>query len=752
MAHPEGLNIMVEESIQGAEVDIIAPDAFAVPQGNSLLDRAKKVVRPVMAATGLALGGLLYSGNPEEVAAREPIEEPASPAEANPDTEGYGSELYFPVLVTRQQPPAQTPIGEPTDKPIPTIRPDEPSATPTRIPSSEPSPTTAPTATATETQPPTPTSTETPETGPLRELALRTGDKFVVAVSPSKKYAMTGIIGDEASGAKALGYNFESMTEPVLDTSGKYVVGTVHRDGQPMTIRIPLEQVDPVLRDRVQQGNPEEDLRLGAEVVLWAGRGGKVKTLIVDAGGGDSLGTGLIGDLKKGAEFYFNVQVSGNVKTANIDITDYDQEADTNRILRLSYDVATRQWAIRNVVKSVSTGIYIRDTGPLHTFAKGASDLRFTFKEGVLIVPKSESQPETRVVVPDAPTNQRMAILTSKTGTRTSQASIKITEARVRFSEITDEELVESVETTLPTFAETAKKAGKRIMAETRNLTDPADSTLIQHAVALHDPLSVWYNNADEQANLLDKEKPTAIILDLGMSDTDVLQLINSNPGSIFQYGPRATLNGPIGTVINPDGTLADKQQFRKILAAIKANGSEVIINTDIPPDMKLASKTGAEQPAGLSRMMRALEEFKALGASREVTLLLAGDSEYINTTGLTDAEAIDALRYALQSVQQEAGINVGLGNIIGPGDPNIENDIGNGRSTRFYTIIGKATVGLQDITLAFNYNLTPRDWNNGSRMGLFMRGNMAQGDQSMTYSSGALSLAEIFRQEAISQ
>lgn len=163
---------------------------------------------------------------------------------------------------------------EPTDGPPPTATrrptmviptPERTSPTPRATKTEEPTPTTVPTSEPSATPTEVPTATET---GPVKELALKTGDTIIV-VDGSLKYAMVGKNGDKESGAAAVGYDFSTMTNPVLD--GDYVVGTVTKDGKPMTIRTPLNQVDPAIRGRIKQGNPDEDTRLRSEASIWEG-------------------------------------------------------------------------------------------------------------------------------------------------------------------------------------------------------------------------------------------------------------------------------------------------------------------------------------------------------------------------------------------------------------------------------------------------------------------------------------------------
>lgn len=673
--------------------------------------------------------------------------------ESTPET--TRKEIFLPLVGNGA---ARLPV-EPTDGPtstatrrpttvVPTpVRTERPSPTPPVIITTEPTPTTAPTLKPTTTPTEKPTATEA---GPVTELALETGDRFIVLTGPSMKYAFSGTNGDEESGAKALGYTFESLTDPVLDSGGEYVVGTVQKDGQPMTIRIPFAQIDPTMLERIQQGNPEEDSRLGAEVVLWAGRDGKARTLVVNALGGDSLSSGFIGNYDNGAVFHISAQATGTAKTAIISFATYDRSAKKSRHLQLSYDMKGR-WSILNGERDDITGRYSGQLSRLYEFPSNSDSLTFKIKGNILIIPKTESHPETQITIPYRLNNGLTYTGSDRTGTSNAQALIKINSARVRFLDTTNDEPVISAELSLPTLNEIANKVGKRIMANTRYLTAPADLSLAQHAIAISDPLSVWHDNTNEQTRLLDRNEPTAVILDIGMSDNEIIQIIqqNSKPNSIFQYGPEATSRGPIGAIFKADGSLVNKQQLRKILAEAKSKGFEVIINSDIAPDMKRARSI---ETTRFSRMIRALEELKALGAGKETTLMLAGDSEYIDTTDLSEAEAIEALRYALQSVQ-EIGVNVGLGNIVGPGDPNIENDIGNGISTQFYRLIGRATADLENVTLGFSSNLSPLTWSKGERMELF-RGLWSNSTEEQTrlYSVGATILRDIFTQQALTQ
>lgn len=745
MASPEGPNRMTEEQTYGAPSEAQAPNTPAVPERRlTIVDRARNAMKPLAIATGLVFGGVLYSG-PQEVAAREPIEEPASPAEANPDGIDYAHKAYVPLALTRQQPPVQTPIVEPTDEPIPTIRP-EPSLTPTVPPTTEPSPTIP--VIPTDTPTPTPTDTETvppTEQGPLKELELKKGDLLIIGGnSPTLKYALVGTNGDQDSGAAAAGYDFASMQNPVLDRNGKYVVGTVIKDDEELTIRVPVESVEPQMRERIQTGNPEEDTRLGATVALWTGRGEREKTLVANALGGNGLGS-FIGNYDTGADFHIQATASGTAKTGIIEFSTADRAAKRYRKFQLSSDLQGT-WSIVNGEQDAETGAYSGPLTTLHTFTKDSSDLRFRIVGNQLVIPQGEGLPEKYTYIPYPLANGLTFAGSDRKGTAKSQALIKVQEASVRFLETTNDEPIGGPDFAVPTLADVAKKTKKRIMVEGRYFSQPADAAISRNITNIYDAFNAWgvqYPEA-EQATYFDQDKPTAIILDVGMSDADILQIIANyqNPDSIFQYGPRATANGPVGSVFNQDGTLTNKRQLREILKALKKGGS-VILNSNISPDMELARAIGAEQPTRLSPMSRALEDLKALGAGDETTLLLAGDSEYIDTTNLTLDQAVNALKYALETVQA-AGINPGLGNIIGPGDQNITNDF---RSNQFYELIGQSTVGLENVTLGFGSNLTPLTWGDGERMALTIRlGTNATEEQSFQLSSGAKKLTEIFR------
>ncbi len=747
MGRSEAPSNMPEDTELGFTRETHGTPASPVTESPSILSRIRKGSLPIITATGILFGGLVDQQRP--VSAQEP-----QPPAAGDEGEYAGGSIYLPSLQGgKKVEPGATPTNQ-SDRPTRT-----PSPTATRTPTSSPTapertPTVPATSTPTETATPTPTPTETStptEAGPLTELALKQGDPLIIAGdSPTLKYALVGKNGDEESGAAAAGYDFASMQNPVLDGSGKYVVGTVIKDGNELTIRVPTKSLDPQILERIQQGNPEEDERLGATVTLWAGRGGKEKTLVANALGGDGLGS-FIGNYDTGADFHIQASASGTAKTGTIDFLTQDQPVTARQYVRLSSDLKGT-WSILNGLQDPNTGNIIGGWTILHTFPKGESDLKFTIKGDQLVLPSANGQEAIQRQIPHPLRNGLTSSYVDHTGTQKSQAFIEVQKAEVRFLEVAPEEPVGGPEFTAPTLAEVVTETGNRLLVRPNSLPKPADQILEDHATNIFD----FFDNSDypteEQTNYFDKDKPMAIVLDVGMSDTDLLQIITDNPNSTFQYGPQGTSRGPVGTVFAPDGTLTKKQQVRKMLAAVRANGSEVLLNTNVSPDMTLARVAGV-QTDRLSTMMRALEELKALGAGQETTLMLAGDSEYIDTKGMTQEEAVEALRYALKAVQ-EAGVKAGLGNIVGPGDPNMASDTEDGVSSRFYRLIGEATVKLNGVTLGFNYNLSPYNWDmsKGGRMWFFstLPNEKQTRERQYTYSTGAIRIKDIFQQETL--
>ncbi len=732
MGRSEALPTMSEEEIEGFNTETLGTPASRDAAPVSLKQRLRAAVLPAITIGGLIYGGL-YDRGVSSASAQEP---PAS------GEEGYdGGRLFLPSLGKGKVEPGAT-ATQVSDRPTRT-----PSPNATRTPTSRPTepeqtPTSPASPTSTETATPKPTDTETPtptEAGPVTELALKTGDTIVIT-NTSLEYAMVGKNGDEESGAAALGYDFEKMENPVRD--GNYVVGTVMRDVKPLTIRTPLDLVDPAMRDRIQQGNPDEDTRLRSEVSIWKGsdKPGVDKPLRITASNNGSAGVygrTFFGNFNTGAQIELSGRASGNAKTGDMVIMSWNQDTKTAETLTFRCNTQGAQWTILSSTQASSSFAALLESRKtsdgsidelqaekeLYKFPMGQTDLKVQTKDGNLNILDKDGKAIQTIPLTNAMASGLNFVDFGRTGYPKSQAVITVNRVHISFSHPLEGTPQLNPESRLPTLADLAKANGIRIMAQGDSeffSSQPGLIELYGRTAHLIDTNSVYTDGADLQSFLIDQNRTPAIVLGAGMPVQELITIIGDHPNSVFQFVARGANNGSEGTVVRPDGTLADKRKLQELLDAAHATRSEVMLNTIIPPDKKLYRASQAEQIASLSPQLRLLEELKTLRNRDVITLLLAGDSRYILDPNLSRAEHVDALKYALRAVQAE-GFKAGLANISGP-------------NTAYFSMMGEIASDLKDITLGFGTSLNTES----KPVGLFnYTGGPVEDFQTVSYSEG---------------
>ncbi len=724
MGRSEAPFIMPEDTELGFTRATHGTPASPVTEPPSILSQIRKRSVPLFMATGLLFGGLVDQQRPVSA------QEPQPPA---------GGSIYLPALQGGGVEPGATPTY-PSDHPTRTPR-----ATATRTPTSSPTapertPTAPATSTPTETTTPTPTPTETPtstEAGPLKELAINKGDTLVLPDTASFAYAMSGKNGDPSSGALHVGYNFESLADPVIHEG--YVVGTAKGANGPLTVRVPIAEIDQRLLDRLTHGDPQNDERLNTVVHIWNGENEGPLLVTVNSNGSTGVyGRPFFGNLANGAQIEFTGRAAGTSKSAGMSIMSWDEN--NRRAEKLIFLTSTQknEWRI---LASTQTGMSLeqalatrsisnelndesQEEKELYRYPIGQGNVKVQIKDGSLLILDEDGKITSSVPLPIAMSDGQNYIDFIHDGLPRSQATVTLEQGSITIPNHIEGEPLKKPENLLPTFVDVANANDLRIMAQASSTTitsQPGFLQLLDRTAHIIDTNTAYKDGADLQRFLLDQNRKPAIVLGAGLSKQELLDVVNSHPNSIFQFVARGTNNGPDGVVVKPDGALMDKGKLQAILDLAAAKGSEVILNTTTPLDLKLFRSLTVESPARLSPQLRLMEDLKTLRNQGVMTVMFAGDSRFILDPDLSRKEVKDSVVFALKTTQ-DAGFNVGLTNISG------------GTDEDYYDLIGDIASELTGLTLGFGTNLTTKE----RPLGLFdFRSGFVKDNQIARYSTG---------------